>query len=920
MALLKCHSMPAAGKGDGEGGMTLRLPAAWLLVVWSILHAFVVAARAEVEVPRTIRIVMDNNYPPYVFQADDGKLQGILIDQWQAWEKKTGMKAEIHTMDWAEALARMRAGEFDVIDTIFINAERRGYLDFTAAYAQLEMPIFFRRELSGITGPESLKGFSVGAKQGDMAVELLKARGATDLVLFNSYAAIVEAAKLRKISAFVIDAPPALYYLNKLGIASEFRRSSPIYYGAFHRAVRKGDTATLRAVEDGFAAVGADELRQIDEKWFGRTLSGGRYFEYAGYVAVAVLLLIGGLVGWNRSLQRMVARRTAALRESEAKFRAVFDKSPIPILLATLPDGLITDGNSAAAMAIGYDLSEVQGKPTAEFGLWADSSERLRFLKRVQTLGSVTSFEGRMKRRNGEIITVLLNGTVVHIGGRDFVLSSVLDISERKRAEEQARRLANFPELNPNPVLEFSSDGALTYSNPAAQAMAGQPGFPDLPNLLPANIRTIVADCLRTGEPRLRLETRHGKHTLSWSFFPIAAERVVHCYVGEITERLQLEERIRQSQKMDAIGQLAGGIAHDFNNLLTAILGRAELASLDVQPSHPAADHLVAIREAALRSRELVKQILTFSRRADSARIPLHLQIAVEDSFRLMRSTIPAMVRIERFIDPMCPAVLGDAPQIHQVLMNLCTNAWHALPEQGGVIEIRLQPCLLRTVVEGAGMRLPPGSYVRLSVSDNGMGMDAATLERIYDPFFTTKAVGKGTGLGLSMVHGIVKAHDGAIFVRSEPGRGTTFDLYFPALRDEAPTPTAAATKVSGGGGERILYIDDDELVAEAIVQLLTRLGYRVEHRASPGQALELFKAAPDTFDLVITDLAMPEMSGTVLAAEVARVRPGLPVLMFTGYLDKAQEEVVRQAGVREVLRKPLSPGELGEVVRRTLG
>lgn len=877
-------------------------------------------ARDAAAAPQTIRVAMDNNYPPYAFLAENGRLQGILVDQWRAWERKTGIKADLQGMDWIEALGRMQAGEFDVIDTIFATDDRRAYFDFTSASARIEVPIFFRKDISGITGPESLKGFPVAAKRGDAAVDLLKAKGVTDFLLFHNYAAIVEAAKEQKINVFVVDAAPALYYLNKLGIAGEFRRSAPIDVGAFHRAVRKGNPELLRTVEEGFAAIESDELKRIDEKWFGSPVSGGRYFVYAGYGTAAALLLIAGLAAWNRSLRRMVGRRTAALRESEEKFRAVFDQSPIPILLTTLPDGVIADANPAAALALGHELTELRGKTTVGLNIWAEPTERTRYLELLRTLGAVTSFETGLRRRDGEVVPTLVNGTVVQIGGNAYALASLLDIAERKRAEEQARRLANFPTLNPNPVLEFSADGALTYSNPAAQAMVRQLGFPDLPKLLPADLRTIVAGCLATGQPRLRMETKHGKHTLSWSFYPIATERVVHCYVGEITERLQFEERFRQAQKMDAMGQLAGGIAHDFNNLLTAILGHAELAGLDIQRPHPVAEHLTAIRDAGLRSRELVKQILTFSRRTDTARTKMRLQTAVEDSFRLLRSTIPAMVKIERFIDLTCPMVLGDATQIHQVLMNLCTNAWHALPEHGGVIEIRLQPCLLKAGVEGPGTRLPPGPYVRLSVSDNGHGMDATTIERIYDPFFTTKAVGKGTGLGLSMVHGIVQTHGGAIFVRSEPGRGTTFDLYFPAVPGENLPAPAEDAEISRGRGERILYIDDDEMVARAVTQLLTHIGYRVEHRALPGKALELFKAAPQDFDLVITDLAMPEMPGTDLAAEVARVRPGLPVLLITGYLDRAQDEAVRLAGVRAVLRKPLSPVELGEAVRRALG
>ena len=273
-----------------------------------------VVAQTAVETPRTIRVVMDNAYAPYSFQSDEGKLQGILIDQWQAWEKKTGIKVEIHAMDWGEALRRMRAGEFDVIDSIVETAERRDYFDFTPAYATIEASIYFRNDISGITDLASLKGFPVGVKTGDQHIDQLKANGVTTVILFQNNDAIIEAAKQHKINVFVVDDPSALYLLNKMGIEDEFRHSAPIFRDELRRAVRKGDAALLRTVSEGFAAIEPGELKQIDEKWFGRTINRyGRYLTYAGYAAAVAILLIAGLVGWNRTLRKKILQRTAAL-------------------------------------------------------------------------------------------------------------------------------------------------------------------------------------------------------------------------------------------------------------------------------------------------------------------------------------------------------------------------------------------------------------------------------------------------------------------------------------------------------------------------------------------------------------------------------------------------------------------------------
>src|SRR5882672_5365358 len=264
-------------------------------------------AQTAVKTPRTIRVVMDNAYAPYSFRSDEGKLHGILIDQWQAWEKKTGIKTEIQAMDWAEALRRMRAGEFEVIDSIVETAERRDYFDFTPAYTLIEASIFFRKDISGITDLASLKGFPVGVKTGDQHIDELKAGGVTTLIRFQNNDAIIEAAKQHKINVFVVDNPSALYLLNKAGIEHEFRHSAPIFRDELRRAVRKGDASTLRMVSEGFAAMQRSELKQIDEKWYGRTINRiGRYLIYAGSAAALAVLLIAGLALRNRALKKRI--------------------------------------------------------------------------------------------------------------------------------------------------------------------------------------------------------------------------------------------------------------------------------------------------------------------------------------------------------------------------------------------------------------------------------------------------------------------------------------------------------------------------------------------------------------------------------------------------------------------------------------
>jgi signal transduction histidine kinase len=299
-----------------------------LVVVALALGMTGAGAQTAAEKPRTIRVVMDNAYAPYVFQADDGKLQGILIDQWQAWERKTGIHVEIHAMNWGDALQRMRAGEFDVIDLIVETPDRRRDFDFTPAYATVEASIFFRDDLTGITDLASLKGFPVAVKAGDQHIDRLQENGVTTVIPFRSNVEIIAAAKQHRINVFVVDAPSALYLLNKMGIAGAFRHSVPFARDQLRRAVRKGDQALLATVAQGFAAIDPDVLRQIDEQWSGRTLDRGvgRYLIYGAYAAAAALLLIASLVGWNRMLSQRILQRTQALGESEQRFRHIGEK------------------------------------------------------------------------------------------------------------------------------------------------------------------------------------------------------------------------------------------------------------------------------------------------------------------------------------------------------------------------------------------------------------------------------------------------------------------------------------------------------------------------------------------------------------------------------------------------------------------
>jgi signal transduction histidine kinase/CheY-like chemotaxis protein len=384
--------------------------------------------------------------------------------------------------------------------------------------------------------------------------------------------------------------------------------------------------------------------------------------------------------------------------------------------------------------------------------------------------------------------------------------------------------------------------------------------------------------------------------------------------------RRKVEEQLQRAQKMESLGTLAGGIAHDFNNILAAVYLHADRARKHIPEDHPARKNLEEISKAGARAADLVRRIMTFSRQGDAKRRTIRITEAVEDSLQLLSLSIPPQVELRKRFAENLPPVSADATQIHQILLNLGSNALHALGDRPGVIEVSLDTVNAFPPSDPLAGQLKRGLYVRLAFSDNGKGMERAVQDRIFDPFFTTKPAGVGTGLGLPVVHGIMTQHEGAITAYSEPGRGTRFNLYFPAVvADEISHGETGVAPPIAGKGERILCVDDNAAVLAGVVEMLESLGYRVTPRRSPDSALGDLRENPEGFDLLLTDFAMPGMSGLELARAARGLRPELPVVLVSGYLTPSDHEALEDLGVREILLKPNMLDELAAAVRRAL-
>jgi nitrogen-specific signal transduction histidine kinase/CheY-like chemotaxis protein len=386
------------------------------------------------------------------------------------------------------------------------------------------------------------------------------------------------------------------------------------------------------------------------------------------------------------------------------------------------------------------------------------------------------------------------------------------------------------------------------------------------------------------------------------------------------TVQKSLESRLMQAQKLEAIGTLAAGIAHDFNNILAAIVGYAELINWEVRRGSKAERNLQELLKASGRAKDLVQQILTFSRESRQERKPLEIKPVVKESLKLLRASLPSSIEIREEIENDIGKIEADPTQIHQVLMNLCTNAAHAMRKNGGLLKVSLSNVDMDASTAAQYPNILPGPFIRLSVSDTGHGMSPEVLARIFDPYFTTKEVDEGTGLGLAVVHGIVESYRGAITVYSEPGSGTTFHVYFPQI-DHAKE-VAVTQKVEPllmGKNERILFIDDEQALVDVGEQILKSLRYEVTIGTSSIEALELFRKQPERFDLVITDMTMPNMTGDKLAKELLRIRPDIPIVLCTGYNERITGEAAKEMGIREFAMKPLVASDLAKTIRRAL-
>ncbi len=655
----------------------------------------------------------------------------------------------------------------------------------------------------------------------------------------------------------------------------------------------------------------------------------------------------------RNSLDEIVRERTAALRESEERYRKAFMTSPDSFVITRLSDGMFVSVNKGFTEITGYAEEDVIGKTSLEIHIWKNPEDRIKIVERLKAKGEVRNYEACFLAKDREFYG-LMSASIIELNGVPHILNVTRDITERKQAEEALLESESYirvvmdslpigiavNSIDPEVKFSYMNDNFPKYYRTTREALADNDNFWDVvydePEFREKMKQRVLDDCNSGDSGRMHWEdipiTRKGCETAFVSAMnsSIPGKQLMISTVWDVTERKRNEEarailqaQLNHAQKIKSIGSLAGGIAHDLNNILFPISGLSELLLDDMSPDTPEHESMEQIHKSAQRGSDLVKQILAFSRKSNPQKLPIRIQPILKETLKLARATIPMNIEITSQINMDCGMVSAEPTQIHQIAMNLITNAYHAVEVSGGMIHIAMKETELQ-IDELPFHAIPgdimAGKYACITVSDTGTGIDQALIDKIFDPYFTTKEQGKGTGLGLSVVHGIVKEHGGDIRVYSEVGKGTAFHVYLPLLENGKDNKRAGALiRKYPTGCERILLVDDEEIIVRVEQKMLERLGYQITVRTGSLDALDAFRANPGDYDLVISDMGMPDMTGMQLARELISIRPGIPIIICTGFKDDRDEKRGKALGIKGFLMKPVATGDLAEMVRKVL-
>jgi signal transduction histidine kinase/ABC-type amino acid transport substrate-binding protein/ActR/RegA family two-component response regulator len=866
---------------------------------------------------------------PYFFRNSRGEITGIFVDFWRLWASDTGNAVAFEAKPYDQLLEDVQEGRADVMAAFHNSPDPTLDVEYSIPFYEITAHIFFHEDIDGPGSLDNLSGFTIGiVKDAPPPTDMLNQLPTSTFAVYDNFDDLISAVAEGEIKVFIGETPAAIHFLLQKGLADHFRHSSqPLYAFKVYAGVRKNNIALLERINQGIVRISMQDWLEIDRRWLGIRSRQTVSWAIISTVLVAVVLMIAGILLWNNQVRRRIAEAAANLKEQQRRLEAS-EKS-------------LQRGNEQLEQRVQLRTLQIQKTNL----LLADQIDR-----HAKT-------EKRLAQHNAYLSA--LHETVLGLMRR-------LDQQELLEAIIQRATTATGTRHGYVYLKDGQSDDlvcrigtglfatAIGYRLKPSEGLAGKvlksgryilvEDYHNWEGRHPESrwdgLGTVIGIPLTSGAQvvgvlglsSMRSENGFGRDEIAFlnGFAELASialdnARLYQDLQNELAERkrneaerTRLEKRIRHAQKMEAIGTLAGGIAHDFNNILAVIMGNMELAMQSTPPGSQVNDLLQDGFQASIRARDLIQQILTFGRKGNQGQHPMRVEPVIAEGIKLIRASIPSSIDIRQHLTAGDTVINASPVQIHQVLINLSANAAHAMEDHGGVLEFTLTRTRLDDSFCGQHPDISPGEYVQLSVSDSGHGIAPAIMPRIFEPYFTTKTMERGTGLGLSVVHGIVKSHQGLITARSVLQRGTVFDIYLPICQEQAtvqPTTTLSGIK----GTESILFVDDEPVLVKVTCKALISLGYQVTACANGSEALDRFKAAPDQFDLVITDMTMPRMNGDKLAVELLKLRPDIPIIICTGFSHQITMEKANEIGIRSLLMKPVFLDDLTRTLREIL-
>ncbi len=884
---------------------------------------------------KIIRVGSDSAWAPIESLNSNNEFEGLSIDYLKKIEGMLGVRFKFINEDWQKLIELGKKKQIDMFTSVVRTSERENYLIFTKPYVRFPVGIFADEEIAYISDLQLISGRKVAVVEGYAIHDFIRNNYPDiELVLVKNSNEGLKLILDKKVFGYVDNIITTGNLINKKGyINIKLKGEVPFVY-AQSMGIRKDWPVFKEIIQKTIDEIPGSERSSIYNKWVPLIYEKPADYSLVLKIIFGAFTLVSLFFIWNRSLKRQISKRTSDLMISEKKYRRIFESLSDGYLKVNM-DRLIILANPVAAKILGYDDADelIQKNIVDDIYHGSQNKDQVRELLKM---GPIENFEMAFKRKDGSKIIVEVNLSIVIENGIPGATEGTFkDITIRKESQREIACLVSTIHQSNDDIIITDTNGAIEYVNPAFEKITGytqEEVKGQNPRMFKSGVHEQAFyknlwDTIKKGNVWNGIITNTSKSGLLLeehaNIFPVFDENgIITNYAAvkrDVTNEKKIEENLRQAQKMEAIGTLAGGIAHDFNNILSAIIGYAEIVRSELPADSSLFKMQSHVLTASYRATELVKQILAFSRQGELKILPVRIQLIIKEALKLLRSSIPTTIEIKQDIDSKCKAVLADSTKIHQIIMNLCTNAYHAMREKGGVLGVSLKSVELDSDSLIHKLNLSSGQYLILEISDSGCGISPENQERIFEPYYTTKAKGEGTGLGLATVHGIVKTYKGDISVYSEVNKGTTFQIYLPVLKEDMKSSSEVEETSISTGTERILIVDDDTNLVQMNETILMQLGYKVTSFSNSLEAIKIFEKKQDEFDLVLTDMTMPEITGAELAKMLLEIRPDIPIILCTGYSDLIDAEQAKSIGIKDYIMKPVIRKDLANVIRKVL-